>query len=213
MFFADRARENLEKILNGDQAAAGRHHPNIWRRQFVHEVGSAAEEFGISGLLPADKAEQSEATLDIFNAQLARVMTRLRLKVRGKTRLDTAQLTFETKTTIRSSLDDVRDRINRSNLSEDAKAALHRRVDAVDQELDRNRSSLRPLWILAGALAAASPTAIGAAADLPGAVQTVQSAMQLAHADRAAEIMRTAKFAPPRLGRPQETKLITDRTE
>lgn len=213
VFLAERARANLEAILNGNAERAGRHSPNTWRRQFVHEVYAAGQVFQIDGLLSPATAEQSEGNLDSFNATLARVLTREKLQIREKLRTDTAALSFETKTTIRSSLESLRDQVNRSNLSDEIKQGLHRKIDAVEQELDRKRSSLRPLWLLAGAIAAATPGAIGAAADLPGAYETVQSAISLAHGEKQAEEQAKGRYLPPKLPAPQAQKLIEDRSE
>jgi hypothetical protein len=211
LFVADHARAELELVLSGKSPRADRHSATAWRRQYIWEVEAVADELGITGVPGAANAQQNEASMNSFDASVARVITTLRIQLRDKFRADSAPLSYATKETIQSSIEAIRATINRSNLSDSLKASLHRKVDDVETELTKARSSMRPFWLLAGALAAATPASVGTVADLPDALQAVQQAITLIHADKSAEDAHQAKRAAPLLVG-TKTALLTDQT-
>jgi hypothetical protein len=211
LFVADHARAELELILAGQSPRGDRHSATAWRRQYIWEVEAVADELGIPGVPAASSAEQNDNTMNTFDANVARVITTLRIQLRDKFRADSAALSSATKETIQSSIEGIRATINRSNLSEAVKASLHRKVDAVETELNKPRSSMQPFWLLAGALAAATSAGVGTVADLPDALQAVQQAITLVHADKGAEDAHQARRTQPALT-VAEPGLITDQT-
>lgn len=186
LFIALSAYERL-KGLAADDTTLGQHDYVAWRRQYIWEISALASELGISGLSKPEAAVQDNQNMAAFDAQLALALTRIKASQRGNLRADTVALSYQTKEDIRHHLDELRAKINASNLSVAAQAALHKKIDAVEAELEKKRSSMRPVWLLAGAIAAATPPAVGSLADLPDALRTVQDMMASVHADKAEE--------------------------
>lgn len=212
LLIATSAREKLDAVLK-DPKATAKYSPMTWRRTFIWEVSSAADKLGVEGLPTASFSEQSEGNMDAFNVTLSRIVTGIKLDMRAKLRSDAARLSHETKDTIRAALDKLREQVNGSNLSDKVKASLHRKIDAVEAELSLPRTAFGPLWTLVGAISLVATTGISTAADLPGALKTVQDALKLAHADHQAEVAHAERFAgSPRL--PEEKRrLLTDQTD
>lgn len=178
-----------------------------WRRQYVYEVATVAEQLGIPGLMDADTAVQNSNTISQFDAQLARVVTRLKAANRSDFRTDSVTLSFQTKQDIRSHLEELREKINQSNLSDTLRASLHKKVDAVEAELDKSRSSLTPFWALTGALAMAGCTAVGTLADLPDALKVADQIVGMVHSDRADEERAKDRLSQPRIENKQALQL------
>lgn len=200
LFLATTARGRLTELLQGDDAERGPYPAREWERQYVWELTSIANGLGIAGLPAPEHAQQSASTLAEFDAQLARIITSIKVDLRANLRTESVELAYATKADIRSELEKLRAMINTSNVAESLKAALHKKVDAVEAELDYKRSSLRPFWLLAGALAAAAPAAVGTLADLPGATQTVQNLLERVHQEKADEDQaELRKTQPPRI--------------
>lgn len=189
LFIALEANKKLKKLAIGD-IDLGQHDYGDWRHQYIWEICALAGELGVSGLPQAHAAVQSNTSMASFDAALARIITTIKARRRSDFKADAVSLSYRTKDDIRRHLDKLRDCINKSNLSEVAKAGLHKKVDAVEEEVDKKRSSMRAFWILAGALAAATPTAVGALADLPEAMQTAKSMLDVLHSEKADEERR-----------------------
>ncbi len=198
LFIALAAHKRLTQ-LGDEPTERGTHDYNAWRRQYIAEVRAVAEELGINGLPALDVALSTDGSMEKFDTQLALVLTRIRAAKRSQFRADSVTLSYQTKDDIRQHLEELRAKINASNLSENIRASLHKKVDDVESELDLKRSSLRPLWILAGAISAVVVPVVGTLADLPGAVETAQKITGLAHNDKAKEEEETHRLSRPLL--------------
>lgn len=184
----------------------------MWRQQYIQELSSIAEALGITGLPDPNSAVSTSGNMAIFDAALARVLTVIKVKNRDRLRADSVALSYQTKEDIRSHLKELRSIIDASNLSDKARNALYKKVDAVETELDRDRSSMRPFWLLAGAIVLATPDAVGTLADLPNAVDTVEKMVEAAHSEKVAETEAEVRRTSLQIG--QESPLqITDQSE
>lgn len=163
-------------------------------RQYIWEITSVAEELGISGLPAASQSAANGNSMAEFDSLLARILTKIRTARRADLKRDSVALSYQTKSDLRNHLEELRAKINASNLSDALKAALHKKVDAVEAELEKSRTSLRPMWLLAGAL-----TVAGAIADVGGAVDTVEKIVSAVHQEKAAEAQQEQRFQPPLL--------------
>lgn len=212
LFIAIAANRRLQSMRD-DEGARGPFDYNAWRRQYIWELSAVADSLGIDGLPSPATATANSGTMADFDAYLARAITKIRVLHRADLRADSVALALQTKEDIRSHLEELRGKINNSNLSEKLRSALHKKVDAVEAEIDRSRSSLKPFWILAGAVAAAAPVTVGTLADLPDAVQTVNKVVEAVHSEKAAEDeSERRKTSLSQIE--QETRLqITDQSE
>lgn len=157
-----------------------------WRVVYVNEMYEVATTLGINDLPAPSHALAGDAQFSNFEATLSRVITRLKLLRPQPHREESVALAAVTKETLRAHLEALRNQVNKSNLSESMKQALHNRIDAVEAELEKRRAALSPFWILAGAISLLPP-AVSTAADLPNALQTIQAVKDLVDNDKAAE--------------------------
>ncbi|WP_310495923.1 hypothetical protein [Sandarakinorhabdus sp.] len=181
------AAYNQLKLLTGDETLRGQHGLVAWRQQYVYEVCTVADALGISGLPDPGRAVQTTAAMADFDTHLARVITKIKAVKRAELRDDSVLLSYQTKEDIRKHLEELRAKINSSNLSDTARAALHKKIDAVEAEIDHQRSSLRSFWLLAGAMATAGCMTVSTINDMPGAIKTVNVIIDLVHQDKAAQ--------------------------
>ncbi|WP_205480341.1 hypothetical protein [Sphingomonas arenae] len=197
------------KTLERDEAARGEHHFSAWRRQYIHELCTIADQFGIAGLPSVSQAES--ANEGNFDTLLARVITRIRAAKRLDLRADTVVLSMHTKADIRQHLEELRSKINSSNLSDDVRSALHKKVDAVEAELEHQRTSLRPLWVLSGALTAAC-AAVSGTADLPAAIKNFNEVLSIVHHEKATEELASRRLREGPLISNEPRLQITDQS-
>lgn len=158
-----------------------------WRAQYVNEVAEIARELDVTGLMSAEQAMSSKDHLASWQAQLARLLTRIKLRQGQISATETVALTIVTRDKLRVSLEELRAKVNASTLSEALKSSLHVKIDAVEAELDKQRSRLAPFLILTGTLTLFA-TSVGALADLSGAVTNAKEAMTWIKQDKADEI-------------------------
>jgi hypothetical protein len=194
LYIANAARARLDRIREGTEPEHDKFDSFDWRRQYAWELAAVASELGIGGIMPPETAQSSDDTMNSFDAQLAKALTVIKVRQRAELKSDSVQLPYSTKVDIRNQLESLRDQINRSNLSEAKKAALHRRVEAVEAELDKTRAGLGPLWALAGAVSCA---AINVAADLPDAISTVEAVVSMVHTEKATEDQENIRLLSP----------------
>lgn len=178
-------REYFERLsIPQDQSYFGE---ASWRAQYVHEVTEIASELGISGLISATNALQNNETLAAWQAQLARILTRIKLRQGQESQTETVALTLVTREKLRAHLEELRQKVNASNLSDALKFSLHAKIDAVEAELDKKRSRLAPFVVLSGTLTLFA-TSVGTLADLSDAVTNVKEAMTWVRQDKTDEI-------------------------
>ncbi|WP_416462757.1 hypothetical protein [Sphingomonas sp. VDB2] len=206
LFVATRGRQKLDSIIAakaiGDALIGQPYGEDEWRDQYIHEISTLADSLGISGLHGLSQSIGSAINRQNFMASLARVLTRIKAERRAELRADSVRLSYQTKKTIRENLEELRAKVNASNLSDEVKAALHKKIDAVEAELDHQRSSLRPIWLLHGAIALFSvmPPAVGMLNDAPGAIATMKAISHSVHQAKAdEESLERAKHHPPLL--------------
>lgn len=211
LYIALSANRKLQELGLNEQLR-GQHDYSSWRKQYIYEISSVAEQLGIQEIPSAAPSVQGSASMADFDAKLARVITKIKASNRHNLRADSVTLSYQTKQDIRSHLEELRAKINASNLSDTVRDALHKKVDAVEVELNKTRSGLRSFWVLAGAISAAGCMGIGALADADGALETINKVVELAHQDRAAEVQNDHRLTQPTLR--HENKLqITDQSQ
>jgi hypothetical protein len=201
LFLVLAARAKLDAILSG-QISIGRFSEVQWRTQYITELHSIAEELDVGPFSALGIYIGSNEKFDNFDIDLARIVTRLRARKRSVLKYDSVQLSIVTKSEIRKRIEFLRDFVNRSNLSEDAKSRLRGKIDAVEAELDNKRSSLSSFWVLAGAFSMSFPVAVSTLADLPQALETVSSivdAVNQAKSDERADQVLLLEAPPLRL--------------
>jgi hypothetical protein len=211
LFITQRARARYQEMAASAGSDENVFSSAAWRQQYVHEVCAVAEQLGIDGLGDPDRAAATTDNMNEFDRRLARVLTLLKAKGRLDLREHTAKLTYSTKAAIRDDLEKLRMKVNASNLSDKEKAALHKRIAAVERELEATRFSMPSVWLLAGAIALHSPDLVGAASDLPGAIKTVESIVNAVHQDNRVEHRSNRSFDQPLLER-ASPKAITDQS-
>ncbi|NYT39443.1 hypothetical protein HZY97_01625 [Sphingomonas sp. R-74633] len=211
LFLAQIARTRLTEVLQGDDAARGPYTTKSWQRQYVWELTAIADELGIPGLPTAATAQQTTETLAEFDAQLARILTSIKIALRGSLRTESVTLSYTTKETIRSQIEELRSSVNRSNLSDSAKVSLHKKLDAVEAQLDQKRAGLRPFWILAGAIGTL-PQITSFLADAPGAKKTIDSMMETVQIERKIEAEQEFRLCNPPALTHEPIKQITDQS-
>ncbi|QDC36465.1 hypothetical protein [Sphingobium fuliginis] len=211
LFIVLAARARLDSVEHDDQARS-KYDLLQWRRQYIYELCAVAAELGIGGLPSAKDSVNTPEAMAKFDADMALVLTKIKASQRALLRSDSVKLPLVTKQGIRDDLEALRARVNSSNLSEEKKAALHKKIDAVEAELDNSRSSLRPLWLLAGAVAAAVPGAVGTLADLSPAIDTVNKIVARAHEAKAHEEGAADYYHIPRLGHEPSILIADQRT-
>lgn len=187
LFFVDAARKKLKELTENEKAR-GRFDLNLWRQQYIYELETIATELGIKGLPAASDTVKSAAAITDFDAKLARIVTRIKASRRLELRVDSVQLTIVTKQTVQESIEKLRATLAASNLAEDLKERIHKKIDDVEAELGRRRSSLTPFWILSGAFATIMASATSTLADFPDAIDTVQTIIQSVNEDKALEM-------------------------
>ena len=180
LFILDAARNKLLAINSGEIDPAP-YSLFQWRSQYVNELHTVAEELGVKGLMPASSAAKSKDTMDLFDAQLARVVTKLKAANRELLRRESVALPLKTKEDLRSKLEELRAFVIQSNISDAAKQRLHDKIDLVEKELDKKRSDLKTFWVLAGAVGAVFGTSVSTLASLPQAVDTVNEVVEAVH--------------------------------
>lgn len=196
IYIVSNAQKALKKILEDDNGNGAWPHEK-WRNQYIVEVVALSEELGIEGLPNATSAISTPGSKDAFDANLALVFTRIKASNRSIYQADSVALRTTTKQRIRSQIEILRDLINRSNLSDTLRESLHKKVNDVEKELDRRRSNLRPIWILAGSIGTVGALTISTLADLPAALESIEQITTLVNGDRASEENSRARLNEP----------------
>lgn len=187
LFLIARAKAKLLQIENG-ALSKGPYSSSQWRRQYINEVATIASELGISGISSATDATSSDAKMDAFDALLARLVTRARVRNRDLLRVESVELPSYTKSDIRKRIEALRASIAASNLSENLKERLHKKIDVVEAELEKKRFDMRTVWLLAGAVGAAFGGSVQTLAALPEAVQTVREISSLVETENLKQV-------------------------
>lgn len=199
LFIATRARKKFEDVL-ADNKLQQAYDITSWRRQYIYELSSVAEELKVGGLVSAQNAVASSDNMNSFDASLARVLTAIRVRFRDEQRHESVQLPYLTKSDIREKLEAIRAAVNASNLSEEVKTRLHRRINAVESELDKSRSSLAPITVLAGSLMLYIAHGTSFMADAPDALGAIKSIVHEVGLTKNDEDRRHQELtSPPRL--------------
>lgn len=212
LYIAQIARKNLEEAVNG--SASGAYAKVNWNAQYVHELSEISDALGIVGL--PEYASDSTLNSDqvaTFDVALARVLTRIRIRRVQPAKHETVQLSITTKATISAELERLKALVNDSNLSDSLKKSLHKKIEAVESELDKKRSALHPLWILSGAMMMIGGVSdvTGTLADFRPAVELVTSISNSFEADKRNEIAEEHRLQGETLKLTHvETKVITD---
>src|SRR5436305_2099772 len=96
LFIALAAYRRL-RTLATDTEERGQFDYTSWRRQYIWELSSVADNLGIGGLPDPEIAVQNNDTMADFDARLARIVTGLRVIRRAALRTDSVALSYQTK--------------------------------------------------------------------------------------------------------------------
>ena len=197
LVFAARARL---LAINSGEIVDDRFTEDHWRKQYIYELSAVAKELGISGLSAPESAVKTPGAMHAFDAQLARVITRIRIAKRDQLRAESVQLSAKTKDDIRSKLEELREFVNTANISEKSKERLHKKIDAVEAELSKRRFDITRVWVLAGALGTTVACGVSILADLPAALETLGAITEAVNNEKARESEQDMQLlAPPPL--------------
>lgn len=212
LYIAQIARKNLEEAING--GASGAYSKVDWNAQYVHELSEIGDALGIAGLPKHDSTDLLNSDqVASFDVSLARILTRIRINRIQPTKDESVKLSIVTKATISAELDQLRRLVNECNLSAALKASLHKKIDLVEIELNKQRSALQPLWILSGALMMLNGASdvTGTLADVRPALELVTSISKSFEADKKSELAEEYRLRGETLRLPHsETKALTD---
>lgn len=153
----------------------GEEFDSLLRLQYMTIVSSAAQELGVEGVYYVDQFNNIRENLDEFIRITSGVVARIRL--RGSSGHDglSVRLANRTKGIIEDELAKVRTAVINSELEDDSKKRLFKKIEDFRSELHKDRLRFGPSMAILGAIAAGVVGTTTLLADAPSAVTTIIS--------------------------------------
>ena len=189
--FEEICRRNLNLLVN-DQT------PHEFDRtihlQYMMMVSSAARECGVDGLEYPSQLSNPLDGLEDFMLQASGIVTCFRLRSAGKPDALSVRLASKTRGKIEQQIAKLRDMVTDSDLPEDRRARLLKKLDELSVALSQPRVSFGKVFATLAIVGASMAATTSFLADAPQAIATITS---LLGADKEAEDAEVARLGPP----------------
>lgn len=189
--FEEICRRNMNKLIHDDSD------PDfnmMVRQQYMMQVSAAAEECGVEGLAYPWRPDDMMQAAEDFLLTASGVVTRFRLRNSGKPDALSVRLANKTRGRIEQQIAKLRDLIAGSDLPENRRNKLMRKLDELSVELSQPRVSLGKTLLVMAYVGAALQGTTAMLADAPHAIATIAS---LLGTDKEAEEAEISRLGPP----------------
>lgn len=187
-------RNNLARLITED---TGRDYDAALRMHYMAVVAAAADELGVEGLWFPSPQEDVNQEYSQFSVAVSRINTQLRLRHARKADPYTVQLARRTRARIQLEVGRLREIIENSDLPDNRKRVLFRKLDELLEEIEKGRVSFAKVMavlVTVGAGVVVSGTSF--LADAPDAIATITS---LIGADKEAETVELERLGAPEI--------------
>lgn len=188
------AQSNMSRLM--DNSNSGDFVSEL-RSQFIFTISSIADELGIEGLPKVEPAKSDYDSYVSFQIYLSGVVARVRLQGKLVARPHSVELGRINKAKIQNQLNKLRDFISASDLSEDKKDALMKKIAKLQAELDKQRVGFGRVMEVMAAIAPYAVAAPGFIADMPEAKEVIMNVISLVGQDKEIEETERLRLAPP----------------
>jgi hypothetical protein len=192
--FESICRRNMTRMINND---TNQDFDRSIQAQYMAAVSSVAVECGLPDLsvtLPAENDDHFYDEFSKFSLAVQGEVARIRIRGRRARNSVSVQLTDNTRTKIEHYVSRLRETIEKSDLSDARKKALHGKLDELAEELGKRRLNLGKTMVLLSVVLAGFGSATTIAADGPSAITNI---MKLIGADKESEEDAISRLAPP----------------
>lgn len=162
--------------------------------QYMTHVAAAAEQLGLPPLYQYRGRVNPADVFDQFLESVDYLITQMNLERRSRNNAMSVQLSYETKNAIEQQVHRLRAIIEKSNLSEDQKKSLLKKLDELLAELQQPRFSFWKAMAIIGSISMGMQIGASFLADAPDAIATIAS---LIAADKEAEDEKIRYLRPP----------------
>lgn len=178
------------KMLQAITHETSSDYDEIIRLQYMMTVASAAETLGINGISYPKEHTSPSSQLNSFFAQVTKLTTRLRLLSSGHGDAYSVQLANRTRGKITIQVNKLRDIIEKSDLPDERKNALFRKLDEFITELEQPRFSFSKAMAILAYIGLGVATTTSFLADAPDAIATITKLIGEDKAAETAEVTR-----------------------
>jgi hypothetical protein len=188
------AQGNLSRLL--DQSSSGELESEL-RSQFMSTICGIAEALSIDGLptMGTNLADYNE--YHRFQVYLAGVVAKVRLQSNLVARPYSVALGRRTKARLQLEIDQLKHSVSESDLPNDKKAALLRKLGEFEEELAKQRISFARVMGIASSITLLCGGVTTTLADAPKAIETVVTIIQLIGEDKEKEEQERLRLLPP----------------
>lgn len=197
-------RRNMNLMITGETPE---HYDRGIRTQYMAIIAAAAEELGFPGFKHPYAVLNPMEEFDDFLLRATAVTTRIRLRSGSHTPETSVRLASKTRGRIEQQLQKLRNMISHSDLPEERRKKLLRKLDELSVELSQPRLSFGKVMAILAAVGVGVGGMTGFLAEVPQAIATIAS---LIGADKEAEDSEAARLGPPPVQRslPAPTKQL-----
>lgn len=201
-------RRNMNILI--DEVASG-FLVTALQAQYMASVSSVAGECGLANLawtLPIQDSDRFQTEFSQFSLAVQGEVARIRIRGRRSRNSLSVQLTANTRTKIEHYISRLREMIDKSELADSRKKALHDKLDEFIRELGNRRLSFGKTMLVLSAVLAAIANTTTLAAEGPDAITHI---MNLIGADKESEDAASARLAstPKALPAPKSSHVRT----
>jgi hypothetical protein len=197
------AQNNLARML--DSSNSGEFSTEI-RSQFISIVSGMAEALGIEGLPKVGNDLADYNQYQVFQVYLAGVVAKVRLQSQLVARPFSVELGRVTRAKIQQEIDQLRQSIDDSDLTDKKKAALRDKLDELEAELTKKRLSFARTMAIAASIMTIVGGGTTALANSPRAAEAVMTIIRLVGDDKDKEEQERLRLAPPPKALPDFSK-------
>lgn len=188
------AQTNLARLL--DQSGSSDFSTEI-RSQFISIIGGIAEALGIEGLPQIGNDLAAYDKYQMFQVYLAGVVAKVRLQGQLVARPFSVELGRISKAKIQQEIDQLRQSIDGSDLSDKKKSALRDKLDDLQTELEKQRLSFARAMAIAASIMTIVGGGAAALANAPKAAETVITIIRIVGEDKDKEEQGRLRLMPP----------------
>lgn len=198
--FEKTCRMKMSSLISQDTVAS---FDRMIRLQYMHMVAAAAHELDIQGIGLTDRYDDMMEGFDEFANDVSYVTTKLRLRVHSAKDPESVQLANRTRAKIELQIRRLRSIIETSELPDDRKRDLLKKLAALSDEVSKSRVPFGAVMAIIAAVSIGVTQGTSFLADAPDALMTIQS---LFGADKQAEDAETLRLGPPQRALPAPPK-------